>query len=504
MPTQWKAQYVLPGYCSNPGILWSDDGAVLASLAGDREIQLWDAASSKPLQSLTAPEPISAGWAFSRDGCRLAAGLSSGRIGLWDCRSGSALPVHSDAVFAAAVISWSPDRWSLASASPDSVSIWNCYTGRPKLVLGRPRDAVCIRWSRDSQILAVADTLPAIKLWNAVRGGLHKMISAPTAGTFALAWSPDGKYLASGGGDTNVYIWEVDTRKICRVLEGHTDAVVALDYAWDGKCLASKSLDGTLRIWFLGGSNEEPVVNLEGARRNDCFATLAFHPHAYALASVDCPGDRVRIRVMESGPIKSAKLTSDARESTREVLQEEVFVSYAWTDASNAIVDSIQKTLEERGVVLVRDRSEMRYKDSIQAFMKRIGRGKCIIVILSKAYLESKSCMFELTQIAARKNIRDRVFPIVLEDANVYDAVGRLDYIRYWEKKKEELDSKAKTVGGENVSGIQEEINLFARIRATIDRIVSILADMNALTPEQHQGSKFENLLHALRVRLSE
>jgi hypothetical protein len=36
--------------------------------------------------------------------------------------------------------------------------------------------------------------------------------------------------------------------------------------------------------------------------------------------------------------------------------------------------------------------------------------------------------------------IADRGFPIVLEDARVYDAIDRLRYIKYWEQKKEELD----------------------------------------------------------------
>jgi len=33
---------------------------------------------------------------------------------------------------------------------------------------------------------------------------------------------------------------------------------------------------------------------------------------------------------------------------------------------------------------------------------------------------------------------------------------------------------------------------------------VEILADMNALTSEEHQGSSFEELLRALEARLSE
>jgi len=182
----------------------------------------------------------------------------------------------------------------------------------------------------------------------------------------------------------------------------------------------------------------------------------------------------------------------------------EVFVSYAWTDESTAIVDKLQEALKGRDVVLVRDKNDMRYMDSIRDFMKRIGRGKCIVVVLSKKYLESTNCMFEMTEIADRGDIRDRVFPIVLEDAEIYNAIGRLCYIKYWEQKKAELDAEMKGVSGEYLQGIREELDLFAKIRITIAQIVDILSDMNALSPDQHQGSRFGPLLRALEARLSE
>jgi GTPase SAR1 family protein len=182
----------------------------------------------------------------------------------------------------------------------------------------------------------------------------------------------------------------------------------------------------------------------------------------------------------------------------------EVFVSYAWTDESTALVDKLQEAFGERDIVLIRDKNEMQYKDSIREFMERIGRGKCIVVVLSKKYLESKNCMFELTEIAERDDIRDRVFPIVLDDARIYDALDRIGYIKHWEQKKKRLDDEMKKVGGENLQGIREELDLFARIRLTIAQIVDILSDMNALTPDQHRKSNFDSLLQALEARLSD
>jgi GTPase SAR1 family protein len=185
--------------------------------------------------------------------------------------------------------------------------------------------------------------------------------------------------------------------------------------------------------------------------------------------------------------------------------RKEVFVSYAWKDdESTALVGKLQEAFQGRDIVLVRDRDEMRYKDSIRNFMRRLGRGKCIVVVLSKKYLESKSCMFELTEIADRGEIRDRVFPIVLDDAEIYDELARVRYIKFWERKRDELDAEMKGVGSENLQGIREGLDLFVKIRNTAAGIVDTLGDMNALGPEQHQGAGFEVLLRALEARLAE
>jgi Leucine-rich repeat (LRR) protein len=252
-------------------------------------------------------------------------------------------------------------------------------------------------------------------------------------------------------------------------------------------------------------------------------------PSAYSLSELKdfaAHGDKIQCRISRK-PVDAAGLIRDVLPSAAylpnphpprlqldTVSQEtsnpvaidsrEVFVSYAWSDESAGVVDKVQAAFQGQDIVLVRDKNDVRYKDSIRSFMERIGRGKCIVVVLSKKYLESKSCMFELTEIAARGEIRDRVFPIVLDDANIYEGVERVRYVKYWEEKKKELNAAMKDVDGENLEGIRDELDLFAKIRNTIAGIVAILGDMNALTPDQHQGSNFESLIRALEARLAD
>ena len=182
----------------------------------------------------------------------------------------------------------------------------------------------------------------------------------------------------------------------------------------------------------------------------------------------------------------------------------EVFVSYKWGGAADALADEMLGKLAARGLVVVRDRDELRYRDPIQQFMRRLGAGQAVIVLLDDAYLRSKNCMFELTEVAEREDFLRSVFPVVMPDANIFDPIGRLDYVRHWEEKRAELDSAMRAVGQENLQGIREELDLFERIRNAIARITDVLADMNTLTMAADTGSDFAELYQALDAQLGE
>lgn len=184
--------------------------------------------------------------------------------------------------------------------------------------------------------------------------------------------------------------------------------------------------------------------------------------------------------------------------------RKELFVSYAWEPVSEKIVDAIAEGVVARGVTLLRDKNELRYKDPIRAFMQRIGKGKCVAVVVSRKFLQSHYCMFELVEIAAAGNFSDRIFPIILEDAQIFDVKSRLGYIKYWEAKIAELNDEMKTVRQDNLQGIREEIDLYVKIRATMARLMDILADMNTLSPESHRRSGFESFFDKIQAKLAE
>lgn len=181
-----------------------------------------------------------------------------------------------------------------------------------------------------------------------------------------------------------------------------------------------------------------------------------------------------------------------------------VFISYAWGGEREEVVNQIDQALQKRGLKITRDKRDLGYKGSIKEFMERIGLGNSVIVVVSDKYLRSPNCMFELVEIADNKQFHDRIFPIVLTDANIYDPIKRIEYVKYWEVKRAELAEAMKTLDPANLQGIRDDMDMYDRIRDKISGLTSTLKDMNTLTPEMHQDANFSHLYDAIEKRMKE
>jgi hypothetical protein len=181
---------------------------------------------------------------------------------------------------------------------------------------------------------------------------------------------------------------------------------------------------------------------------------------------------------------------------------QEIFISYAWGGESEDLVNQLDEAFQAKGITIIRDKRDLGFKGRIKAFMERIGRGKAIIVVISEKYLKSQNCMFELVQIADNGQFYERIFPIVMSDANIYDPIQCIEYVQHWEQKIEKLDKAIKTVKSANLQGFYEAINLYDKIRATIAELTNILLDMNTLTPSIHTKSDFKALFEAVECKL--
>lgn len=182
-----------------------------------------------------------------------------------------------------------------------------------------------------------------------------------------------------------------------------------------------------------------------------------------------------------------------------------VLVSYAWGGESEHTVDELERAFAARSINIMRDKKDIDYKDSFEMFEQYIGRGQCVVIVISDKYLRSEHCMHELVEVDKNREMRSRIFPIVLADARIYKAVDRLSYIKYWDQQIEQFNQAIKQIDMmTNLASIAANLEKYVLIRANFDRLIALLSDMNALTPDVHTANGFSTLIGAVEYALAE
>jgi hypothetical protein len=179
----------------------------------------------------------------------------------------------------------------------------------------------------------------------------------------------------------------------------------------------------------------------------------------------------------------------------------QVFISYAWGGESEVVANEIEAALGSQRIRLVRDKTDLGFKGLIREFMEKIGQGNLVVLIISDKYLKSKNCMFELLEVEKKGEFYNRVFPVVLPDADIYDALGIIKYLKYWDQKIKELNAQVKELDNlADTRKVQEDINLYTDIRGAIDSLAAKLSNMNTLTLDIMRTSNYKPLTEALLI----
>lgn len=178
--------------------------------------------------------------------------------------------------------------------------------------------------------------------------------------------------------------------------------------------------------------------------------------------------------------------------------QNSVFISYSWGGESEKFAEEIEEKLESRGVNVIRDKKSLKYKGRISDFMKEIGSGKAILLILSEKYFKSVNCMFELLEIYrnSRSDRDEFIKPIVpvLVDNSLINKEKRSEYLKYWKTKREEYENEIKELGIEGLSLLADDIELTFRVLTNYAPIIKTLYDLNLLNPSLHRDSDFQEI----------
>jgi WD40 repeat protein len=294
--------------------VWSREGTDTVTTGG--HLQLYDAATWKPLAALQGtPEIIT--WAcFSRTdppqiavaGTRLdATGKpTSSHVLVWDSAAWRQGRPGVEALPPGKVTEDRPEHWSVVFSPDDQfllvggwhegkdgmaafpvLRVWERQTKGLRATLTGDRDdlysPVAVTSADNRQLATLArDNRTgdySVLLWRWQDDGLRRDKELPQANeVVALDLSPDGTTLAVVGQDRLVTLWDVAKGQACAAFRGHTAVVSGVVFSADGRILASGDAAGKLWLWDAGGKDNLLSVP------NSAVLAVAYDPKGRYLA----------------------------------------------------------------------------------------------------------------------------------------------------------------------------------------------------------------------------
>lgn len=156
-----------------------------------------------------------------------------------------------------------------------------------------------------------------------------------------------------------------------------------------------------------------------------------------------------------------------------------IFLSYSRHNSK--IADFLDILFKTKNIILERDVRDVDYKQSIKEFMKRVRASDYCLFVISENYLKSVKCMYEVTEFIKDENYADRILPLVQEDTDIFDIIGRNKYIKFWQDKFKEVESSLSDLDELNRVETIKELKKIENIQRNIGEFLSIISDMNTI-----------------------
>ncbi|MCM3112835.1 TIR domain-containing protein [Lederbergia lenta] len=204
----------------------------------------------------------------------------------------------------------------------------------------------------------------------------------------------------------------------------------------------------------------------------------------------------------------------------REVVEmkiHKVFLSYSHADRD--LADLVEKSLNSQKEISVsRDINVNDYRDDLDEFMKTIRQHDFIVSIVTRKYLTSLNCMYEITESMKDSDFSKKLLFIVIDkedaqfytseniydmEAGIYDSDKRLDYVIHWDKKYRQMKEKLKNADlpYEFVTEYTMDIRKLVSIVPSASQFMNLLKNKIGSTFNQIQKDDFKILIDVIREK---
>ncbi|MBS1825414.1 MAG: WD40 repeat domain-containing protein [Acidobacteria bacterium] len=226
----------------------SPDGKRVASGERYNKIRLLDS-TGKEIKTLEGHEAGLIALQFSTDNKLLASLAKDGGIRMWDAATGAPLAAPQRILDSLDSAAFSSDGKWAAGGAGGFVYLQNLAAKKLAWKSPQPANAKAVAISPDSRLVAAALANDTVILLDAATGKeLRK--AAPIDGN-GLAFSQDGTKLAVAGHESDVLVLDVASMKTASVFKGHDRTVRSVCFLPGSQVLASASFDMTVRLFPL-------------------------------------------------------------------------------------------------------------------------------------------------------------------------------------------------------------------------------------------------------------
>lgn len=232
--------------------------APLAAVAGFEQVSLYDTKNQQLLGVFPFPEGTPYVLKFSRSGSLLLAGGgrggASGKVVVWDIRSGERVIEVGDELDAVLAADMSSDQALIALGGPQRVvRIYSTETGEKLHEIRKHTDWITsLEFSPDSVLLATGDRNGGLHVWEAYTAREYLTLKAHSGMITGTSWRLDSNILASSSLDGSVRLWELENGNQVKNWTAHGGGVESLEFARDGRVLTS-GRDRVAKLWKQDG-----------------------------------------------------------------------------------------------------------------------------------------------------------------------------------------------------------------------------------------------------------